>query len=39
MNQLFRHFYEYEAPLPLEAIEDEINGLKKEIMTMLPEVA
>ena len=33
-----RHFYEYEEPRPLKAIEREIKGLEKEIMTMLSEV-
>ena len=33
-----RHFYEYEAPRPLEKIEQDINGLEKEIMAMLKEV-
>jgi type I restriction enzyme M protein len=33
-----RHFYEYEAPRPLEKIEREIEGLEKEIMAMLKEV-
>lgn len=33
-----RHFYEYEAPRPLEKIEEDILGLEKEIMAMLKEV-
>ncbi len=33
-----RHFYEYEAPRPLEVIEEEIVGLEKEIMSLLKEV-
>jgi type I restriction enzyme M protein len=33
-----RHFYEYEAPRPLEKIEQDIDGLEKEIMAMLKEV-
>ncbi|NOS72195.1 MAG: SAM-dependent DNA methyltransferase [Verrucomicrobia bacterium] len=33
-----RHFYEYEAPRPLEQIEVDIDGLEKEIMAMLKEV-
>ncbi|MEI7911887.1 MAG: class I SAM-dependent DNA methyltransferase [Verrucomicrobiota bacterium] len=33
-----RHFYEYEAPRPLERIEQDIDGLEKEIMAMLKEV-
>ena len=33
-----RHFYEYEAPRPLEEIEEDINGLEKEILAMLKEV-
>ena len=33
-----RHFYEYEAPRPLEEIERDIEGLEKEIMAMLKEV-
>ena len=33
-----RHFYEYEAPRPLEQIEADIEGLEKEIMSMLKEV-
>jgi type I restriction enzyme M protein len=33
-----RHFYEYEAPRPLEQIEADIDGLEKEIMAMLKEV-
>ena len=33
-----RHFYEYEAPRPLEQIERDIEGLEKEIMAMLKEV-
>jgi len=33
-----RHFYEYEAPRPLERIEADIDGLEKEIMAMLKEV-
>lgn len=33
-----RHFYQYEAPRPLEEIEADIKGLEKEIMDMLGEV-
>ena len=33
-----RHFYEYEPPRPLEKIENDIDGLEKEIMAMLKEV-
>jgi len=33
-----RHFYEYEAPRPLEEIERDITDLEKEIMAMLQEV-
>jgi type I restriction enzyme M protein len=33
-----RHFYEYEPPRPLEEIEEDINGLEKEILAMLREV-
>ncbi len=33
-----RHFYEYEPPRSLEKIEKEIEGLEKQIMTMLKEV-
>ena len=33
-----RHFYEYEAPRPLEKIERDIDGLEKEIMAMLKDV-
>ena len=33
-----RHFYEYEAPRPLDKIEADIDGLEREIMTMLKEV-
>jgi type I restriction enzyme M protein len=33
-----RHFYEYEAPRPLEEIEQEIEALENEIMAMLKEV-
>ena len=33
-----RHFYEYEAPRPLEQIEADIEGLEQEIMAMLKEV-
>ena len=33
-----RHFYEYEAPRPLDKIEQDIAGLEKEIMAMLKEV-
>ena len=33
-----RHFYEYEAPRPLEKIEQDIDGLEKKIMAMLKEV-
>ncbi|MES2923877.1 MAG: class I SAM-dependent DNA methyltransferase [Verrucomicrobiota bacterium] len=33
-----RHFYEYQAPRPLEKIEADIVGLEKEIMAMLKEV-
>lgn len=34
-----RHFYEYAPPRPLEQIEADIEGLEKEIMAMLKEVA
>jgi type I restriction enzyme M protein len=33
-----RHFYEYEAPRPLDQIEQDIEALEKEIMAMLKEV-
>ena len=33
-----RHFYEYEAPRALDAIEADIAGLEQEIMAMLKEV-
>ena len=33
-----RHFYEYEAPRPLDQIEKDITDLEKEIMAMLKEV-
>ena len=33
-----RHFYEYEAPRPLEKIEKDIARLEKEIMALLREV-
>lgn len=33
-----RHFYEYEAPRPLEKIEADIEALEKDIMAMLKEV-
>jgi type I restriction enzyme M protein len=33
-----RHFYEYEAPRPLEEIEKDIADLEKDIMAMLREV-
>jgi type I restriction enzyme M protein len=33
-----RHFYEYEAPRPLEDIEADIKALEKDIMAMLKEV-
>ncbi|MDT3721242.1 class I SAM-dependent DNA methyltransferase [Pseudomonas oryzihabitans] len=33
-----RHFYQYEAPRPLEEIEAEIKALESEILTMLSEV-
>jgi type I restriction enzyme M protein len=33
-----RHFYEYEAPRPLEAIEADILALEKDIMAMLNKV-
>jgi type I restriction enzyme M protein len=33
-----RHFYEYEAPRPLNQIEKDITDLEKEIMAMLREV-
>jgi len=33
-----RHFYEYDAPRPLETIEQDIIGLEKHIMSMLKEV-
>ena len=35
---LNRHFYRYEPPRPLEAIEADIKTLEGEIMTMLKEV-
>jgi len=38
MNPLFRHFTEYELRQPLEEIEQDINGLEKEILGMLGEV-
>ena len=33
-----RHFYEYEAPRPLEEIEADIFALEREIMAMLQKV-
>lgn len=33
-----RHFYEYEASIPLEEIESDIEALVKDIMSMLHEV-
>ncbi len=33
-----RHFYKYEPPRPLSAIEADIKGLEKEIVRMLSEV-
>ncbi len=33
-----RHFYEYEAPRPLDQIEADIEGLEQQIMIMLKEV-
>ena len=33
-----RHFYEYEAPRPLEQIEADSEALEKDIMAMLKEV-
>ena len=33
-----RHFYEYEPPRPLDAIEADIEKLEGEIMAMLKEV-
>jgi type I restriction enzyme M protein len=33
-----RHFYEYEAPRPLDQIEHDIEGLEKKIMAMLKAV-
>ena len=33
-----RHFYEYEPPRPLEAIEEDIRKLEEEIQGMLVEV-
>jgi len=33
-----RHFYQYEAPRPLEEIEADIKGLEKEIMAMLEDI-
>jgi type I restriction enzyme M protein len=35
---LNRHFYRYEAPRPLEVIEDDIKRLEEEIVKMLKEV-
>jgi type I restriction enzyme M protein len=35
---LNRHFYRYEPPRPLEAIEHDIKDLEREIVTMLKEV-
>lgn len=35
---LNRHFYRYEPPRPLEAIETDIKGLETEIVTLLAEV-
>jgi type I restriction enzyme M protein len=36
---LNRHFYRYEPPRPLEAIQTDIRKLEGEIMEMLGEVA
>jgi type I restriction enzyme M protein len=33
-----RHFYEYEAPRPLEDIEADIEALEKDIMAMLKDI-
>ena len=33
-----RHFYEYEPPRALQAIETDIEALEKDIMAMLKEV-
>jgi len=33
-----RHFYEYEAPRPLDEIEADILALEKDIMAMLGEI-
>ena len=33
-----RHFYEYEVPRPLQKIEQDIDGLEKDIIAMLKEV-
>lgn len=33
-----RHFYQYEAPRPLEEIEADIKGLEKDIMAMLEDI-
>jgi type I restriction enzyme M protein len=35
---LNRHFYRYEPPRSLEAIESDIKGLESEIMGLLAEV-
>ena len=36
---LNRHFYRYEPPRPLEAIEADIKTLENDILTLLKEVA
>ncbi|MBI4516383.1 MAG: SAM-dependent DNA methyltransferase [Deltaproteobacteria bacterium] len=36
---LNRHFYRYEPPRPLEAIEADIKGLENDILALLKEVA
>ena len=35
---LNRHFYRYEPPRPLEAIEQDIKGLEREILNLLADV-
>lgn len=35
---LNRHFYRYEPPRPLEAIEEDIKALEKDILTLLAEI-
>jgi type I restriction enzyme M protein len=35
---LTRHFYEYQPPRPLDAIEDDLAKLEKKIVGMLKEV-